>query len=130
MAPFDYAKFVSEMTGSDTGWAAPLEASLKGKLFLCALWMEALLAVKMVRGNGTRLRMEPLPSSRDGFLLELSRDCWISFHLVPANSTTVEIKSIGCHMGFDHVIVSPEQMDKMRDVARDEIKAAIAVLVS
>lgn len=131
MAPFDYAKFVSEMTSAkDLGWAESLEASLRGRLFLCALWMEALLAVKMARASGTRLHMEALAKGRDGFLLELTRDCWISFHLIPTNGTTIEVKAIGCHLGFEHDAEAPKSMEEMRALAREEIKAAIAVLVS
>lgn len=130
MSPFDYSKFVSEMTSKDSGWADALNDALRGRLFLCALWMEALLAVKMVRGSGTRLRMETLPNGRDGFLLEISRECRVSFHLTPPNGVTVQVKAIGCHVGFDHDVGAPESMEEMRELAQKEIKAAIAVIVS
>lgn len=130
MTPFDYAKFTSEMMGSDPGWAESLEVALRGRLFLCALWMEGLLATKMVRGNGTKLRMELLPGDADGFLLEITRDCWIKFHLTPPNRATVKVDAIGCAMGFSHTVDAPISMDGMRELAQKEIKAALAVLVS
>lgn len=130
MAPFDYAQFASEMVGADSGWADSLEAALRGRLFLCALWMEALLAVKMVRGSGTRLRMEALGQSQDGFLLEISRDRWVKFQLIPTHGTRVEVKTVGCHLGFEHDLEAPASMEAMRPLAQQEIKAAVAVLVS
>ena len=127
VAPFDYGTYGQTLVQS-AEIPQVVQDALRGKLFLCAVWGEALLAVKMLSGKSIPLRIELLGGGRDGFLLEQTRERWMSFSL-PLNADKIVVECVGCQPAIQHDTQAPTDINQMRGAAEHEIRAALAVLL-
>ena len=122
MHPFDYESFAAALVV-----AGPpderLHVALRGKLLLCELWSEAIIATHMLRGRG--LSMVPIVDGRDGFMLE-TRSGRVVFSL-PLYGDFVKVENHSA-LGGEHRIPAPTELEAMKVQARSEIKAALSIL--
>lgn len=130
MSDFDYASFAAALAAKNNGITARAQSAFRARLFMVALWAEAMDAVAQIRHAtpGSPLELDEVGGACDGLMIR--RDLVRCVHL-ERHGDRVRFWTAGLYPGLNYFVELPQHnSDEMRAAAAREVRAAIGALLS
>ena|SRR3990167_563912 len=130
MSDFDYANFAAGLSAKNNGITERAQNAFRARVFMVALWAEAMNAVAQIRHAtpGSPLELDEVGGTCDG--LAIRRDLVRCVYLERVGDR-VRLWTAGLYPGLNYYIDLPHHgPDDVRATATREVRAAIGALLS